>query len=528
MKTDIAQQQSLIASLMDARVYPHAVKKVQLIETHISWVLLAGKYAYKIKKAVDFGFLDFSTLKKRQFFCKEEIRLNSRLAPQIYLEVIPIGGTPQTPLLGEALAIEYAVKMRRFSIANEMDRLIVRDKISPAHVDSLAALLARFHKERYSAVSNMQHGSTTTVCEAALDNFEQFLPSVREIVGVDRIEALANLTEKEFGTCASLIERRQAQGFVRECHGDLHLGNILIRNGEAIPFDGIEFNPALRWIDVVNDIAFTFMDLLHFGRADYAWRLLNGWLELTGDYAGLTVLRFYASYRAVVRAKVIAIRASQSKTPNSNKRQALKKVQQYVDLAEALLVRQKPVLIITHGLPGAGKTLFAQMALERLGGIRIRSDVERKRLFGLSPLESTRSSVSEGVYGLEATQRTYERLVTLSQTLLAARFSVIVDAAFLKYEEREQFRKLAENMGAPFLVASIQAEENTLCARIKQRQRASKDASEADLSVLKLLQATQHALLPQELPYTVTFINEGEPANLAAESGWGRIDALLK
>ena len=527
-ESDLLRQQSLISSLMDARIYPHAVRKVYLIETHISWVILAGRYAYKIKKAVYFGFLNFSSLSRRRHFCEEEIRLNARLAPQIYLDVVAIGGTPEAPALGNEPAIEYAVRMRRFSIANEMDRLIVRGKVMPSHIDRLAVLLGRFHQHQYVAKPDMPYGSAATVYEAALGNFEHFPASVQAVIGAERIDVLRDLTEQEFGACASQIEKRQAQGFVRECHGDLHLGNILVRSGEAIPFDGIEFNPHFRWIDVISDIAFPFMDLMHYGRADFAWRLLNGWLEQTGDYGGLTLLRFYAAYRAAVRAKVGAIRASQSKLSKRVLRRELSRAGQYLDLAANLLKRPQAALIITHGLPAAGKTLFAQMALERIGGIRIRSDVERKRLFGLSPLQSSRSQAGGSIYGVQATQQTYDRLLQLAKTLLGAHFPVIVDAAFLKHDEREQFRKLAGKMGAPFLIASVEANEATLHARIEQRQSAANDASEADHSVLTLLQAAQQALQENERADAVTFRNDGTPEMLQAEPGWGRIDALLR
>lgn len=527
MENDLAHQQSMISALMDVRVYPHEAKRVQMIETHISWVLLAGQYAYKIKKAVDFGFLDFSTLGKRQFFCEEEIRLNSRLAPLIYLDVVPIGGSAERPKLNVEPAIEYAVKMRRFSIANEMDRMIMRGKVLPDHIDRLATLLGQFHQNQHEAKSDKPYGSVPTVREAALGNFDEFPAVIKETIGSERIDALRDQTRKELTTCTSQIAERQRQRCVRECHGDLHLGNIFIRQGEAIPFDGIEFNPAFRWIDVISDVAFTFMDLMHYGRSDFAWRLINGWLEVTGDYEGLSLLRFYASYRAAVRAKVCAIRVSQSILARSEEKRSLAKAGAYLDLAKNLLKRPRLMLVITHGLPGSGKTFLAQMALERFGFIRIRSDVERKRMHGLSPLESSRSQASSGIYGPEATQQTYERLEQLAQTLLSAHFPVIVDAAFLKLEEREQFRKLAAKMGVPFLIASIQAGESTLRSRVEQRQKRSKDASEADLSVLALLKTVQEPLLPQESEYVVTFVNEGVPANLANEPGWSRIGELL-
>ena len=286
-------QSQLIAALLDGSRYPHGAKSVRLFETHISWVLLAGRYAYKIKKAADLGFLDFSTLEKRQFFCNEEIRLNRRLAPQIYLDAVPIGGRFDAPVIGQEPAIEYAVRMRRFSSASEMDRLLRHGQVWPQQIDSLAAVLAQFHFGLPPALPDSHYGTASAIGELALQNCGPLPPAAQEFVGSAALEALRVATKVEFTACQMLIAQRRAQGFVRECHGDLHLGNILIRGGKAVPFDGIEFNPLLRWGDIVGDIAFPFMDLQHFGRADFAWRLLNGWLEMTGDFDGLPLLRFF-------------------------------------------------------------------------------------------------------------------------------------------------------------------------------------------------------------------------------------------
>jgi predicted kinase len=244
---------------------------------------------------------------------------------------------------------------------------------------------------------------------------------------------------------------------VRECHGDLHLGNVVLIGDEPVPFDCIEFNPALRWIDVMNEIAFTVMDLLHSGRPEFAWRLLNACLEESGDYGGISVLRFYLAYRAAVRAKVCAIRAGQAGVSRRAKSDERVACRNYLVLARQCLGQCRPVMIITHGLPGSGKTTFSQLALEQMGAIRIRSDVERKRLFGLGTLESSRSHVAD-IYSPEATRRTYARLHELAREILSAGFPVIVDAAFLKQDERDIFRKLAQNMSVPFAIASLHAQ----------------------------------------------------------------------
>jgi aminoglycoside phosphotransferase family enzyme/predicted kinase len=454
------------------------------METHISWILLAGRYVYKIKKSVDLGFLDFTDLSSRRHYCEEEVRLNRRLAPQLYLDVIPLDGTAEMPEIGAEPAIEYAVKMRRFAASQQLDRLAEHDRILPEHMDSLAAKIAHFHDDLPSAESAAGLGSAAATHAAVLQTFNQLQAALAGTENEARVAGLRQVIETEYGVRKEHLERRLAEGFVRECHGDLHLGNIALIRGQPVPFDCIEFSPSLRWIDVMNEVAFTIMDLLHRQRSELAYRFLNTYLEATGDYGGLPLLRFYLAYRAGVRAMVSAICAGQGNLPKRDKAAALASCSSFLDLVTACLAQQHPSLMITHGLPGSGKTTFAQAALERLQAIRIRSDVERKRLFGLAALADSRSQAS-GIYHAEATVRTYARLHDLARELLAAGFPVIVDAAFLKREEREHFRMLADELAVPFAIASLKASSGTMQSRIVKRQSESSDASEADLGSIE-------------------------------------------
>jgi aminoglycoside phosphotransferase family enzyme/predicted kinase len=519
-------QSKLILALVENLRTDAGVKSVRLVETHISWVLLAGRYAYKIKKALSLGFLDYSSLDARHHYCEEEIRLNRRLAPAIYLDVIPVGGSAENPALNARPALEYAVRMHRFAASKQLDRLAASSKILPQHIDSLAATIARFHLSLPAAEVNSSLGTADAVRLAAVQNFEQLQLLLTEHADLDRLKSLRSASDSEYAACRSLFGQRLKQGYVRECHGDLHLGNIVLIDEQAVPFDGIEFNPALRWIDVVSEVAFTVMDLLHHQRAALAYRFLNAYLEATGDYAGIRVLRFYMAYRAMVRAKVGAIRAAQPGLSHRATAEAWAGCRGYLELAARCFAAKQAALIITHGLPGSGKTTFSQIALEHWQGIRLRSDVERKRLFGLSPLADSRASIGIDLYSADVTQRTYGHLRELAREMLLAGYTVIVDAAFLKQEERDHFRRLAEKLAVPFAIASMQAGTETLRARIMQRHRAANDASEADIAVLEKLQLAQQPLSAQERVYTADFINED--SGIAADSsGWSRLLQLL-
>lgn len=523
VQPDYSAQQQLIAALCDPSRYPHAANHVRLMETHISWVLLAGRHAYKIKKAIDLEFLDFTDLAARRFYCEEEIRLNRRLAPRLYKDVITIGGNSQKPQIGGTPAIEYAVRMRRFASARLMDRLLARGLVTPAHIDSLAVTIARFHANLPPAPPDSAFGSVEATHTPAQQNFEQLAPLL-DAADAETLASLRTASEGEHAASAPWIEQRRQLGMIRECHGDLHLGNIVIIGDAPTPFDGIEFNPAFRWIDVMNEVAFLVMDLLHRGRGDLAYRFLNGYLSLTGDYYGVGVLRFYLAYRAVVRAKIRAIRARQTDAPKKESQQNMAACRNYLELASTCLAQRHPALIITHGLPGCGKTTVSQAASEHLSAIHIRSDVERKRLFGLAPLQASRSGMGSGIYTAEATQRTYARLYELARSLLGTGFPVIVDAAFLKHAEREQFRQLAREMGVPFVILDIQASTDTLRRRILKRQKQAKDASEADLAVLETLQSVQEPLTGQELACSVKYVNEGDIDHLSA---WSALEQML-
>jgi aminoglycoside phosphotransferase family enzyme/predicted kinase len=519
---DLLRQQQLVNTLCAPGYFPH---KPKTEETHISWVLLTGQDAYKIKKSVDLGFLDFSTLEKRRFFCTEELRLNRRLAPELYLDVVAIGGNPEEPVLGKVPAIEYAVHMRRFTQSSLMDRMLARGLVTAGHIDKLASLIADFHSSLPGATKDSPYCATTEIEKEALDNFSQLPHLFSEPEDLAMLKTVREASVQSFSQCEPLFRQRAAAGYLRECHGDLHLGNIVVLDDKPTPFDCIEFSPALRWIDVISETSFTVMDLLRRGQPHFAWRLLNAYLEITGDYSGVGVLRFYLAYRAMVRAKIAAIRASQRE---AKIKMELKSCRSYLRLAHSCLTRRRPAVIITQGLPGCGKSTFAQIALERLGAIRIRSDVERKRLFGMTALADSKALLDADIYSEDATLRTYARLNELARGILAAGFTVIVDAAFVLRTEREIFRALAHEHDVPFVIATVQTDSALLAERLALRSSKGNDASEADISVVQKLQVVQEPLQEEELGAAVTFNNNGDIDVLrSADDSWKSLQARL-
>lgn len=437
----------------------------ELVETHISWVLLTAELAYKIKKPVKLPFVDYATLEARRHFCEEEVRLNRRLAPGLYLGVAHIADSPGGPRIdGPGALVDYAVRMRRFPRGALFSEKLAAGRLHSSEVDALAALLADFHVRANPTANGF--ASCKRRRTAALAALEGAAPSARD----GEQEALMTWLGAKASLLTPAWARRLDGGFVRQCHGDLHLDNVIALPTGVAAFDCIEFDPALRWIDVIDDIAFPVMDFSARGRPDFAFRLLNAWLDRTGDHAGLPLLRFSVVYRALVRAQVAHLRGGDSG--------AL--ARRYFETALAWTRAPQRRLVITHGLPGSGKTFESQRLLEREGAIRIRSDVERKRLFGLEMLDDSRAKGLD-IYTPDATARTYERLLELARGVLQAGYPVVLDAAFLRRSERDAAHELARELKVPFSILSCEAPAEVLRARLLARRD---DASEADTNVL--------------------------------------------
>jgi aminoglycoside phosphotransferase family enzyme/predicted kinase len=504
-------QITLIAALRAAAPYDHPVSDIQVLETHISWVILTGKIAYKIKKAVNFGFLDFSTLDKRRFYCEEELRLNRRFAPDLYLDVVAFKGNAEHPSLhGEGSPIEYAVRMRQFSQQALMSSMASRHAITPEHIDEIAGLVAVMHAR--AAVAGAQYGLPRDIHHWVMENFAHIRPALRDSRRREQLDHLEFWCQREFRSKQSVIESRKIDGFVRECHGDLHLGNLALIDGRITPFDCIEFNPRLRWIDVMSESAFLVMDLQDRGYPQLAYRFLNALLQQTGDYGGIRILRYYLVYRALVRAKVAVLRLDQAAITADMEKHAWLEYESYVQLATDYAGSLTSALIITHGVSGTGKSWTASRLAISLGAIQVRSDVERKRLFGYRMDENTASGVQAGIYTAAAGLQTYARLADLARYLIEGGYTAIVDAAFLKRNERDRFRLLAGQLGVPFVLLDFSADEDTLRDRIRRRQSSGQDPSEAGVEVLEAQLGSQEALLADERELAVTIETSSEPS----------------
>ncbi len=505
---DTDQSATLMHALCAPEAYPHEISKVKIIETHISRLLLTGNYVYKIKKPVNFGFLDFSSLEKRHFYCQEELRLNQRLSKNLYLEVVPITGSYSQPKIsGSGNPIEYAVKMRQFPTGGLLSEFATQKILNASIIDELALLVAEFHQNTEVIEPHSMLGSAHTIKHWFNENFQHIHPLLSSQADKIQLETIKLWGKQEWRRNAGLFQIRLIDGFIRSVHGDLHLSNITLYQGTLTAFDCIEFNPMLRCIDVQNDIAFLLIDLWFFDYPQHAYRFLNRYLQLTGDYAGLQVLPYYLVYRALVLAKVALLRRTQQQQQTEVTR-LYQEYKKYLFLAEQFTQAPRVMLIITHGFSGAGKSVIAEQVANRIGAIWLRSDVERKRLFGYAPLADTDSAIDGGVYSKHHTRETYKHLEHQTREILSAGFSVIIDATFLKQTQRKPFQKLAETQGNPFIILSIEASEPELCRRIELRQN---DASEATIAVLHRQQGTAEPLSTEESAHTLTINSELTP-----------------
>ncbi|WP_432414543.1 AAA family ATPase [Chromohalobacter israelensis] len=510
--------QALIEALRQGRGFDHPVSRIEVYETHVSWVILTGDYAYKIKKPLDFGsFLDFSTLEKRRRLCEQEVRLNRRLAPALYLDTVAITGTPEAPSLGgSGTPFEYAVKMRQFSNRHLFSTLQASGELSEELLDDLVAQLVAFHEEAPRVSGDSQLGSPDTV-RRTLDR--EFRLIEARLEGQEERERLSRLETWSLDSFARLeheFERRWREGYVRETHGDIHLGNAVHFEGRALLFDGLEFNAELRWNDVGCELAFLLMDLEARGEQAYANHVLNRYLELSGDYELVRLLAYYKLYRALVRVKVALLHYHQEQLTPEEREAVLADYHCYMALAERYSEFRFPYLVVGVGVSGSGKSRFTGEMVRRLGGVRVRSDIERKRLYGFEAQADTRAGGD--IYTPQASERTYARLAELAGILLESGLPACVDATCLTRAQRAQLCFEAERRGLAVLMVSFEADTQTLRARIEKRAQRGGDPSEAGLEVLERQLARFEPFADDELSHLVHLDTTAPDANLTLVS----------
>lgn len=496
----------------------HAQAPIRLIETHVSWVFLTGRYAYKVKKPLRLSFLDYSTAARRAALCREELRLNLRYAPELYVDVVPIGGTPSAPRVGTHEDVfEHALRMVQFDPSLELGELLLHGVVDAAEVAKFGAELAAMHASAERAQPGGEHGQPERTHRVTLANFDEL---GRVFAGADeagpdgtqssgdcadallpaRLAATRARVEARFTQVRPLMQRRWRGGFVRECHGDLHCGNVVRWQGRLVAFDGLEFDPALRFIDVASDLAFLAMDLAVHGRTDLRTALLDAWTTAGGDYEAVALLPYYEPYRALVRAKVAALRGERTASAReAARRDALR----YLDWAARASTPPTPALVVMIGLSGSGKTWLARRLAHACDALHLRSDVERKRLAGLGPLDDSRSPADGGLYTTEFGERTYARLHECVRSCLSGGQNVILDAANLRRHERAAVAALAQEQQARVRFVHCVAPLATLKERIAKRRAGASDASEATVELLDRQPGYWEPLAPEEIARTL-------------------------
>lgn len=489
-----------LQSLLQPAAYPDAPAEVRLLQTHVSWIFLAGDYAYKIKKPVNFGFLDFSSLDRRRFYCDEEVRLNRRLCPETYLGVVPVRAAAEGAAFhGDGEVLDYAVKMQRLPAARMADRLLADGKLTGEHLRLVAATVAAFHGNAARSPEISNYGSLEAISRNCEENFQQIGRFVGETLSGRDLDLLRGWLERFLSERAELFAARLAGGFICEGDGDIHLENICLTERVCI-FDCIEFSDRLRCGDTAADIAFLLMDLEFHGRRDLAQVFLDEYIAASGDSGVLPLVGFYSLCRAIVRGKVESLRLRDAGFPAAEKAAARERAIRYFRLARGYVLRAAltPRLIVICGLSGSGKSAIAAALSLELGLERLSSDRIRKEL-AAAPLQGYPSGgYDAGLYTAARNQATYEEIGRRAAALLAAGQSAIVDATCRRCSDRERFRRLAAERQVPLTFVLVTCPKELVRLRLEERQRAGGSISDADWSVFVRQQKEFEPFLEQE------------------------------
>ncbi len=460
-----------IESLLQPDAYPDPTDVVTLVQTHISWIFLAGEFVYKIKKPVDFGFLNFSTLDRRRFYCHEEIRLNRRLCPDVYLRVMPLRESAAGAAFhGDGAVIDYAVKMVRLPAERMADRLVSKGELTSADVTRIATTVAEFHDQAERSKEIAEYGKLDSIEGNWEENFRQVEEFAEDTIASRDLQLIRRWVEAFMAENAALFSARATGGFIRECDGDLHLENICLTDRVSV-FDCIEFNNRFRYIDTVADISFLLMDLEFHGRRDLSRKFLEEYCAVSGDSGALSLVGFYSVYRAFVRGKVESFKLKDHDISAEEKRVARAKANRYFRLARGYILREKllPSLIIVSGLTGSGKSTIAEALSIELGLNVLSSDRLRKELAGVPLQQHDLDDYGKGIYSKSSTETTYREMITRADACLASGEGVIVDATCRRRMDRENLRRVAERYSAQFFIIELESHEEVIRQRLAER-----------------------------------------------------------
>ena len=478
---------SILKSLMKPDAYPEAVTGIELIQTHVSYIFLTDLHAYKIKKPVDFGFLNFSTIDRRRFYCNEEVRLNRRLCPDIYEGVVELRETPHGAAFhGNGTILDYAVKMKRLPAERMLDRLVASGNVSAATMRDISRIIAEFHRTAPTSPAISEHGHPERIMFNWQENFDQMVPFEDTTLPADEREYICSWVTTFAAEHADIFQQRLDLGFIRECDGDIHLENICLDNGAIHIFDCIEFNDRFRCCDTAADIAFLLMDLDFHGRHDLSNDVIDEYVSVSGDTGVTPLIDFYKIYRAFVRGKVESFRLNDSGINQDDQAQARSKAIRYFRLVRGYIERRqlKPSLLITCGLMGTGKSTLTEELGFELGITTCNSDIIRKQLAGLPAEEQIRNAFNEGLYNQQAHEATYLELLHKAQEKLETGSSVIIDASFAHRDQRSAFAVLAQAHNVPLIILHVACSDAENKRRLLEREATGTSVSDGRLELL--------------------------------------------
>ena len=508
-----------IEGLLSPGAYPHAVESVELRQTHISYLLFAGEFVYKVKKPLDLGFLDFSTLEKREHFCHEELRLNRRLCQRTYLDVVPVvsvsGGFK---VEAEGQIVDYAVKMRRLPEEGMMTTLLERGGVTSAQIRDLGRRIAEFHATTERNDETDKLGGLETVTINWRENFEQTEAYIGRTVTQQQFDEIRRFVDRTLAQEATLFQQRVQEGRARDCHGDLRADAVCFEPDGVCIFDCIEFSERFRRCDVAADIAFLAMDLEFRGRQDLADELMASYLGVTLDATLPLLMPFYKCYRAYVRGKVDGFQLDQPEIGDAQKREVAEGARRFFELAQTYATQTAPpALIVTIGVTGSGKSYLANGLAARIGAAVFSSDVLRKRLLDIEPTERHIDEIDSGVYSPESTEQTYRELLDQARPWLERGKPVVLDASYLRAEHRQAALRLAEETSVLFLALECQADESLVRERLAERQGAEQVVSDGRWEVY---QAQMERLQPpDELPASArVIVDSAQPLRTQIDS----------